>query len=62
MVSDFFDNLDEYEGCLNPCCNGIWSQTVMLEDKGLQAGLNPCCNGIWSQTYLCHYYHEFETS
>ena len=37
--------------CLNPCCNGIWSQTnPFLEDSEEKPGLNPCCNGIWSQT------------
>ncbi len=35
--------------CLNPCCNGIWSQTENF--TGAQHfSLNPCCNGIWSQT------------
>ena len=37
---------------LNPCCNGIWSQTKVasiFSTFGLR--LNPCCNGIWSLTY-----------
>ena len=39
---------------LNPCCNGIWSQTVWWNLKKLIQieCLNPCCNGIWSQTVL----------
>ena len=39
--------------CLNPCCNGIWSQTStaeMLKFQSVEESLNPCCNGIWSQT------------
>ncbi len=37
---------------LNPCCNGIWSQTAAQFFFLVQlfACLNPCCNGIWSQT------------
>ena len=37
---------------LNPCCNGIWSQTgfMPVQKKHLIYSLNPCCNGIWSQT------------
>ena len=35
---------------LNPCCNGIWSQTIALVARAKRLGLNPCCNGIWSQT------------
>ena len=39
------------QGRLNPCCNGIWSQTLNpLVKQMILAGLNPCCNGIWSQT------------
>ena len=34
---------------LNPCCNGIWSQTT-LKPCSQRICLNPCCNGIWSQT------------
>ena len=38
--------------CLNPCCNGIWSQTSVKKAQGFcfMDRLNPCCNGIWSQT------------
>ena len=36
---------------LNPCCNGIWSQTLsFLTALRTSMSLNPCCNGIWSQT------------
>jgi len=37
---------------LNPCCNGIWSVTVLKYQSLEKAGnsLNPCCNGIWSVT------------
>ena len=35
---------------LNPCCNGIWSQTDKYSLYRQENGLNPCCNGIWSQT------------
>ena len=35
---------------LNPCCNGIWSQTSPMNHWKANLGLNPCCNGIWSQT------------
>ena len=50
MVSDYKEleeamNLDR----LNPCCNGIWSQTLLVGAE-IEFGLNPCCNGIWSQT------------
>ncbi len=34
---------------LNPCCNGIWSQTAIVLYEDISC-LNPCCNGIWSQT------------
>ena len=38
-------------GGLNPCCNGIWSQTLAyLPTLREPERLNPCCNGIWSQT------------
>ena len=43
----------EIEVCLNPCCNGIWSQTPLNFQHLFSAvtqRLNPCCNGIWSQT------------
>ena len=37
--------------CLNPCCNGIWSQTTQTKSQVVDMHcLNPCCNGIWSQT------------
>ena len=40
------------EVSLNPCCNGIWSQTsIILYGFKRTQSLNPCCNGIWSQTY-----------
>ena len=41
-----------YESCLNPCCNGIWSQTLLSNPliQQIMRCLNPCCNGIWSQT------------
>ncbi len=36
---------------LNPCCNGIWSQTQKRQGLPWRLRrLNPCCNGIWSQT------------
>ena len=35
---------------LNPCCNGIWSQTKRIFCWRRKPSLNPCCNGIWSQT------------
>ena len=35
---------------LNPCCNGIWSQTHIYYIFCSLIRLNPCCNGIWSQT------------
>ena len=35
---------------LNPCCNGIWSQTLYDAQFEHLLCLNPCCNGIWSQT------------
>ena len=45
------------EAGLNPCCNGIWSQTKATQTFILKTiCLNPCCNGIWSQTvssYIC---------
>ena len=53
MVSDGKKTLEQLrQRSLNPCCNGIWSQTD--EDgtylKLVEGCLNPCCNGIWSQT------------
>ena len=34
---------------LNPCCNGIYSMSVLsLTDEASSFGLNPCCNGIYS--------------
>ena len=36
---------------LNPCCNGIYSMSVVLELLGVATpGLNPCCNGIYSMS------------
>ena len=35
---------------LNPCCNGIWSQTALMRGVIQFKSLNPCYNGIWSQT------------
>ena len=53
MVSDEYEiTLENGEIRLNPCCNGIWSQTEWLksqESKSYQS-LNPCCDGIWSRT------------
>ena len=41
---------EEKKLCLNPCCNGRYSQR---EAEGAEAGkpegLNPCCNGRYSQ-------------
>ena len=36
---------------LNPCCNGRWSRTRIMNEiiPGAQS-LNPCCNGRWSRT------------
>ena len=53
MVSDdslLKDNKEEDKG-LNPCCNGIWSQTITQVFSEGNICLNPCCNGIWSQTW-----------
>ena len=54
MVSDYYhlyQNLPRSSVSLNPCCNGIWSQTFLeLDIQTLLQCLNPCCNGIWSQT------------
>ena len=38
--------------CLNPCCNGRWSQTLTDATGADIFSLNPCCNGRWSQTEL----------
>ena len=38
-------------GCLNPCCNGIYSMSMtILNVTELTQGLNPCCNGIYSMS------------
>ena len=51
MVSDYAEGMaEEGGGGLNPCCNGIRSQTSEVHRQEDGAGLNPCCNGIWSQT------------
>ncbi len=50
MVSDEEGRDTLKRVCLNPCCNGIWSQTHFLSSVKNSKGLNPCCNGIWSQT------------
>ena len=37
--------------CLNPCCNGRYSQRITLTNKNKKIrGLNPCCNGRYSQS------------
>ena len=37
--------------CLNPCCNGRWSRTLLiLIIMNKKECLNPCCNGRWSRT------------
>ena len=39
--------------CLNPCCSGRWSATVVQKPQGiLGSRLNPCCSGRWSATHL----------
>ena len=54
MVSDWrmLGTMESVSWSLNPCCNGIWSQTMTDADDVYWnfQGLNPCCNGIWSQT------------
>ena len=52
MVSDWWTGLlSHVQNRLNPCCNGIWSQTCFCHYVILTIMcLNPCCNGIWSQT------------
>ena len=38
------------EDCLNPCCNGRYSQRSKVIFVSLfSIGLNPCCNGRYSQ-------------
>ena len=56
MVSDLMICLFPFIMSLNPCCNGIWSQTLLVNAE-IEFSLNPCCNGIWSQTYI--YYIAF---
>ena len=37
---------------LNPCCNGIYSMSIMPNlKKNNYEGLNPCCNGIYSMSF-----------
>ena len=52
MVSDKFAGLVAVIDIrLNPCSNGIWSLTIVLQTPSLTGGsLNPCSNGIWSLT------------
>ena len=39
--------------CLNPCCSGRWSRTLVELNKARKTlGLNPCCCGRWSRTGL----------
>ncbi len=56
MVSDLAEETKGLsEEGLNPCCNGIWSQTNNNNTCKSFQGLNPCCNGIWSQTLRNHW-------
>ena len=43
--------------CLNPCCSGRWSRTIIAFAIVFDAcSLNPCCSGRWSRTYYpCQY-------
>ena len=37
--------------CLNPCCDGRWSRTLLEGEQGKDSrSLNPCCDGRWSRT------------
>ena len=36
---------------LNPCCNGIYSMSLKINDyDNNESSLNPCCNGIYSMS------------
>ena len=50
---EIIDHLNQECG-LNPCSNGIWSLTTVVEDelKDATSRLNPCSNGIWSLTLM----------